>query len=489
MSCLLLLISSFAAHLGDAAQVETEETARQLLKADRLLFLRTGHLLEVLKRSSTAWRRLARWQPVLTQAWRSCFLSRQEVVQAVEELFSKPAWSQQRTVTLLGANRPLRDVLPRTTPTSWQTHSASLLSMLQLGPLLAFAYAILARYRQPLKVWQCHTLEPSCTAELLALYNPLNYQHVALAGYNTGVDHFGWKFPDKTVVKTVASGKLLRVSDDLVKVDTGVTLKRVVAALNQSNRELFVLPNYSYISMGTVFFVPIHGSGSDVSVLGETIEQALLYDPRNDEFVRVKRGQPRFAEAMYNPQSGLLLLRMDLRIRDKSRYFCSQESISLPSAAELWEVFQDSTTSNIEIRKSHAANFSVEISRYYTSSDQPEEVLEVPKDRIGRIWDRLEENPLSSLLFHTFVRKFGYHVELFLDRDEFEVFWKMHQEMPLSKIQLRFVRADDLPHSPIGSRDCVSADLFLKRKDRDKFLAQMKAHLPHAKYNPGKHSM
>ncbi|MEZ6069201.1 MAG: hypothetical protein R3C10_02785 [Pirellulales bacterium] len=115
--------------------------------------------------------------------------------------------------------------------------------------------------------------------------------------------------------------------------------------------------------------------------------------------------------------------------------------------------------------------------------------LEIPRDAIGSLWDRLEENRVTSWLFHTLVRRYGFHVELFLDRDEFAVFWQAHARLPLKKIQLRLVRRDDLPHSPIGRRDCISADLFMRRSDRDAFVTFLHGHLPHVRHNPGKHSM
>ncbi len=113
--------------------------------------------------------------------------------------------------------------------------------------------------------------------------------------------------------------------------------------------------------------------------------------------------------------------------------------------------------------------------------------MEVPRDSIGRLWDRLEENPVSSWLFHAFVRKCGFHVELFLNEAEFEVFWRAHTTLPLSKIQL--VKADGLSNSPFGDCDRISADIFMKRKNSAAFLKFMQENLPNARFNPGKHSM
>src|SRR5262245_33449296 len=96
-------------------------------------------------------------------------------------------------------------------------------------------------------------LKPASNAELLSIYNPLSIQNVALAGYNTGVDHFGWSFPGRTVVKTVGAGRVMRMRGESLVVDAGVTLKRTIEFLSHAGRELLVVPNYSYIGMGTAF--------------------------------------------------------------------------------------------------------------------------------------------------------------------------------------------------------------------------------------------
>ena len=49
----------------------------------------------------------------------------------------------------------------------------------------------------------------------------------------------------------------------------------VLALGHFSVRELPVLPNYSYVSLGTSYFVPIHGSASKFSTIAETIEKAF----------------------------------------------------------------------------------------------------------------------------------------------------------------------------------------------------------------------
>jgi hypothetical protein len=362
-------------------------------------------------------------------------------------------------------------------------------SYFYVGHLVGVMFALLARRRPALAQWQCHTLEPSTIRELLTLYNPHNRRHLAIAGYNTGVTHFGWKYPGCTVIKTIGCGKRIRIHGSSVEVDAGLTLKHVVSRLSRAGCELFVLPNYSYVSMGTTYFVPVHGSGSEVSTLGDTIEIVLLYDPVTDRIVRLKRSDARFGRYMYNSGSGALALRLRLRTRDKSRYFVQRTRLEDPSAAEVWRLFSDTEASNVELRKSRATDALVEVSKYYTTLDGATDALEVPKDTIGRLWDRLEENPVTSWLFHAMVRRFGYHVELFLNEREFAIFWAAHATLPLSKLQLRFVRCDGLPHSPFGDCDRISIDLFMRRSVSPAFIRFIKEQLPDARFNPGKHSM
>jgi hypothetical protein len=281
----------------------------------------------------------------------------------------------------------------------------------------------------------------------------------------------------------------VRIGETTVTVDAGVLLKRVREELAGRGKELYVVPNYSYISMGTTFIVPIHGSGSEVSTLGDTIDQALVFDPASNRIVRIRRGEERFARLMYNPQSGVLVLRLRFRIRDKSRYFVKRSRLDAPGPSDIWRTLSDGEASNVELRKSRAADASVEVSRYFSTASDDPQMLEVPRDSIGRLWDRFEENPVSSWLFHTFVRKFGFHVELFLDRREFDTFWQSHATLPLSKLQLRLVKRDGLPHSPFGDADRISVDVFMRRRSRARFLSFMKERLPHARYNPGKHSL
>jgi hypothetical protein len=250
-----------------------------------------------------------------------------------------------------------------------------------------------------------------------------------------------------------------------------------------------VLPNYSYVSLGTSFFIPIHGSASTDSTVADTIEQVLLYDPVQDRCMTARRKDPAFGHYLYNLAADVLLLRVCLRTKEKSRYFVRQVESKDPPAREIWSYFHDSKASNVEVRKAGSAAETVQVSLYYTGEANGDgAALELPRDSLGRLWDRLEENPVSSVLFHALVRSLAFHVELFLSEQDFHTFWDTHRKLPIMKIQLRYIRRDGFPHSPFREQDCISADLFMRRKHRRAFEAYLKETLRTAKCNPGKHS-
>ena len=365
------------------------------------------------------------------------------------------------------------------------------------------------------------TLKPRSVREIISLYNRHNCRNMQLAGYNNGVNHFGWKFPEKIVVLTtglpgktqlsdasmldletrlrsVVQGEKLdspsqnnaAVSGTHFTVDAGLTLKHCIQELNKVDREFYVVPNYSWISMGTLYFVPVHGSGSHVSTLGDTIEDVLLYDGDTEEFIFARRGEKLFRDAMYDTSRHRLLLRLTLRVKPKSVYSVKHETLENPSAEDVLKVFEDPEASNVEIRKNRAANTAIDIRRYYVDSPAAAPgALEMPRDSIGRVWDRLEEMPIVSTLFHWFVRTFAFHVELFLRPEEFVIFWNHHQSLPISKIQLRQILKDGMTNSACAYENCLSADLFMTRSNRDVFLGFISTHLPHVRCNPGKQSL
>src|SRR5262249_55934802 len=193
--------------------------------------------------------------------------------------------------------------------------------LLVVGQLAALLFQLVQRWRPTLRRWHFHTLRPGSFAELLALCNRHNSPYVKVVGYNNGVIHFGQRHPGKTIVSTVGCRRIVRTGQDIIKVDCGATIHDATRFLAAAGQELYVLPNYSYVCLGTAFFVPIHGSASAYSTVAETIVKVLLYDPARDHFCTATRDEPAFRDHLSSASSNVVVLRLWIRAKPKSRYF------------------------------------------------------------------------------------------------------------------------------------------------------------------------
>jgi hypothetical protein len=489
------VVSTFRVHLEDREAIRAEAWFLRQLRGvpARVVVFRPGH---VLSRHSPLRTRLRRWwfaAPLLPARLKSCCVEAEELFAAIDRELATPIPARNRTYTLLGPNKSWQDrLLEQASPglaRAWTSFARVLLPVAVLRFIVGLCCSVVAGRGRQQRAWHVETLRPRSLKELLALYNPYNHQHVKIVGYNNGVVHFGQQHPDKTVVSTVSCNRLARVKGEEAEFDAGVTIRQAMDVLGASDRELYVLPNYSYVSVGTAYFIPIHGSASRYSTVAETIEQIMLYDPAQDRILTANRKDPAFGQYVYNLAAKVILLRLSLQTREKSRYYVRHLEVQNPSGRDILACFHDDGPANVEVRKAGGSAETVKVSQYYTDHAKGEGgALELPRDSLGKLWDRLEENPLTSVLFHGLIRRFAHHVELFLSEEEFVTFWETHRSLPIHKIQLRFIRRDGFPNSPFRDRNCVSADLFMLKKHRAAFDAYLKETLPAAKMNPGKHS-
>jgi hypothetical protein len=493
------VVSTFRVHLGDqaAADVEAHVLARAKALRARTVVFRPGQVLSRRSRTGALLHRFGFLYPLVPRRLRGCCVAGDELFAAIEAERQRAKENttsrRPRTCTVLGPNRPWRELLAEHRATgpvrAFLTAASALLSLLLLGHLAALVLALLARRRPALRRWSLDTLRPRSIEELLALYNPYNYRHVKVVGYNNGVIHFGHRYPGQTVVSTVLCNRVAHAGPGVLKADCGATVRKALDFLAASGQELPVVPNYSYVCLGTAFFVPIHGSASDFSTVADTITRVVLYDPVRDRLINANRDEPAFREHVFNLQTNVLLLRLYLRVKPKGRYYVRRDTVKDPGSAELLSALRDGGATNVEIRKSSAASDTVTVSRYYLDPGAtPSPVLELPRDTLGRLWDRLEENPVTSFLMHALTRHFAWHVELFFTAEELATFWEGHKALPLRKLQFRYIRRDGMPHSPFREHDCVSVDLFMLRRHRRRFEAYLKATFPVVRTNPGKHS-
>jgi hypothetical protein len=488
----VVIVSSWRIHLGDRAAATAEALAvRELGGATRVVVFRVGNVLSPHGALSRFLNRCGSWLTLCPGRFRTCFLDSNCLFAAIDRELrgEKPG-----TVifALLGANRPWctlgEDSYRHRRPTIVDAFQCVLdSSCVQTWLLLALG--IITRRVGWLRACHVETLHPRTLAELRALYNKYNAVNVKIVGYNNGVNHFGQQFPGQTIVSTCRCAGVVRLVGDYVKVDAGTTIRDVVTGLRRLEKELFVTPNYSYVSIGTSYFVPIHGSASSFSTIGETIDKVILYDPHLDRFVVTRRGQDDFSTWMYNLDAPLLLLRLYVKVKDKSTYYARRQELVNPTSQDIIDQFNDREAANIEMRKASANATTVTVAKYYTRASACDHTLVVPRDSLGSLWDRLEEHRLTSVLFHGLVRHFAYHVELFLTKEEFSRFWSTHTSLPVKKIQLRYLKRDGLPNSPFQHEDRISADLFMLRKHRQPFNRYLRQELRAVPLNRGKHSM
>jgi hypothetical protein len=486
----IAILSTFRVHLDDPGAMSAEAAVLAQLQrlAARKVVFRPGHLVS---RHSRCGRRL-RWLgftfPLVPRRLRSCFVGAGMLVAAIEQ--ECQAGRGRRPVTLFGPNRPWRDVLRegrfRGAAGACLTCVAWLLALLMVGQVGALLASLLARWRPSLRHRNFHTIRPRSLAELLSICNRHNSRFVKVVGYNNGVVHFGQRFPGKTVISTVGCNRIVRTGPDVIKADCGTTIRQATDFLAAAGQELHVLPNYSYVCLGTAFFVPIHGSAADYSTVADTIVKVLLYDPDRDCFLLSTREGAAFREHVFNLGADVVVLRLWVRVKPKAQYFVRREERTNATGEQLLAALRDPKASNVEIRKSKAASDSVRISYYFSKGDGA--ALAFPRDALGRLWDRLEENALTSFLMHAATRHFAWHVELFFTAEEFVRFWAAHQGLPLRKLQLRYIRRDGMPHSPFRDEDCVAVDLFMLRWKRMRFETYLKQHFSIIRTNPGKHS-
>lgn len=490
----ICLVSSFRVHFGDrrAQAIEQQALARLRPLTERVVVFRPSPILSPASRAMARLRALWFLYPLVPRRFRGCCVEGDELFAAIEQELAGSRPRRQATYTLLGPNEPWRDRL-RQHRVGLLRHGlfliTMLLGMLGVGYLLGLFYRLAAWLMPRLRVWNYDTLSPESPRELLTLYNKYNFRHLKVVGYNNGVVHFGHTFPGKTILSTVRCNRVARVHGNVATFDAGVTIKLAAEVLAAVGKEFYVSPNYSYVSLGTAFFVPIHGSASEFCTMGDTIDRVLLYDPKEDRLVSARRDDPAFGHYYYNLDHDLLLLRLRFRVKDKSQYYRQVMQLEGASSQEILNVFTDPEASNVEVRKSRGNSKQVEVSRYYTQARAGNDpALLFPRDSLGKLWDRLEENAITSFLFHWMVRRLGFHVELFLRADDFARFWETHAQLPVAKIQLRYIKRDGYPHSPFREHDCVSADLFMWRKHRHTFEAYCKETFRALQLNPGKHS-
>ena len=326
----LCFVVDCSAYFGSNAAVRAECELLEHFAAAKPGIIRTGFV----EQCRTFRRRLAEWSLVGGQ--RATFVDAAELVACVRNELNHP---ESRTVALLGESRTWFQQAKSAGGATKVVGGLVRYSGLGLGVRAVTKTA--GRFSKRWRKLDFSTIRPTSEEELLTLCGSHNFRHLAICGYNNGVNHFGWKNPGRTVVPTTETGRNIEVDGDTLIVDAGLTLKTCIDELAANDKEFYVVPNYSYIGIGTTFFVPVHGSGSEVSTMGDTIEWVRLFDPETQQIIEAERGDELFEESMYNMRSGLVLLQLRFRVRPRAEYFARKYEVESPTAEEVWSLFDD----------------------------------------------------------------------------------------------------------------------------------------------------
>jgi hypothetical protein len=492
----IAIVSTARVDLGDvhAGQVEQDIAARARKVRARVRVFRPGHVLSTHSRAVARLRRFGGAYPLAPTWMKGCCVCIDALHAAIEqERCTANSDARFRVFTLLGPQRPWSDWLAEHRASGFWSACATwacfALALIGVGWMAGMVLALLTRWRPALRWCNVGTLQPRSFENLLALYNPYNARHVKIVGYNNGVNHFGHRYPGKTIVSTIRCNAARMCGDRVLKADCGTTVGQARAVLAAAGCELPVAPNYSYVCLGTAFFVPIHGSAADYSTIADTITRVVLYDPERDRVIAANRGDPAFRNYVYNLRADVLLLRLYVQVKPKALYRVESEVVDNPGSTQMLDALRDRNATNVEIRKANASSAQATVCRYYSANMYAGGAgLTLPRDALGGLWDRLEEHAITSFLMHALARHCIWHVELFFTDEEFRRFWETHQGLPLRKLQVRHIGRDGMPHSPFRDHDCVSVDLFMLRQHRRPFEAYLRRTFPNVRTNPGKHS-
>ncbi len=365
----VMLIGHARGHYDWRASTNVEAFARESAQAHghRTIVFRTNPVLSPRSPASSLLRKLGPWFPLAPHWLCGACVDGLELFAAIEELRHLPR--TRRLYTLLGPNRPwtlrLQERRQNGFLAATITLLCRLLSVVQLGQLAALMLCLLVRFRPKLGMLIGATLKPRSRRELVALVNRFNRRHVRVVGYNNGATHFGHSYPGRTVVSTVDCRNLCRAGADTLRVDCGVTVRQARDFLDRFGQELYVIPNYSYVCLGTALFVPIHGSAADYSTIAETITEGVFFDPASDRLVRASRNDAAFRNLVFNQQSDWIVLQLRLIVKSKTSYYSQIQELTGPTAADILAALTDARAANIEIRKAHAAAAAMTVSRYY----------------------------------------------------------------------------------------------------------------------------
>ncbi len=366
------IVSSFRAHLGDAGCRRGRELragqAAPLARAARVVFRAGARSQPQFGDAAEFLRRYGCCFPLVPRRLRSCCVkatscsrpSNRNGADSPQAFF--PCVHAARSAT--GRGETLLAQHRATGVLSASLHGGLRPPLATaVGHLAALVLGLFARRRPALRCWNFDTLRPASFRELLALYNPYNYRHVKVVGYNNGVNHFGHRYPGKTVVSTVHCNRIVRAGPDSIKADCGATVRKALRfpapAEARNSTSSRTTPTSAWGPPSSFrFMAPPRTSPAS----RDTITKVVLYDPcprPTDRGDARRAGLPRarLQHAIRRAAAAALRPRQARVARTTS----TGRNWSTPAATSFSAPCGMTGPANVEIRKSSASSNKVQV--------------------------------------------------------------------------------------------------------------------------------
>ena len=414
-------------------------------------------------------RKIADVYPLIPGNFTRSFVDVNEVTGTIKGIIE--GGIESRTITLLGQRQSLRDMAKR-----YSTRQGIGKIWLGGGIVLAalFAYLIVGLHSrlaeaillELLAAWLLGTVAlkylvpefheyfagfkyyrffPETEDEVISLCYSGN-NNIVIKGYDNKAKYYHEKLPAQythVVLEHFNKVRSLDLEKHIVSVEAGICFADLLSYLTRHNRWLANYPNYHYITAGACILCPVHGSSIQYPFIADLVQSFRYYDRRKDEVLELSRNDKEFDAITFNSDllNQIVVLSVDLSISNRVRYRLQTEKADI-NQLDFVKLFESlDHDKHLEVRVNSLRNGRAYIQTYssidYTNASVERKGLQAIKaDSIGRKWNLMRRNFVTSIMTQVFSRPYV-NFEWFFDREEFKRFW---EEIVAQKQTYRFFK-------------------------------------------------
>ena len=414
-------------------------------------------------------RKIANVYPLIPGNFTRSFVDVNEITETIKGIIE--GRMESKTITLLGQRQSLREMARR-----YSSHKDSGKLWLGGGILLValFAYLIVGLHSRLaegvflglLAAWLLGTavlkylvpeiheyfagfkyyrFYPETEDEVISLCHTSN-KNVVIKGYDNKAKYYHEKSPAQythVVLEHFNRVRRLDLEKHVVGVEAGICFADLLEFLTRYNRWLANYPNYHYITAGACILCPVHGSSIQYPFMADLVQSFRYYDRRKDEIIELSRNDKEFDTITFNRDliNQIVVLTMDLRISNRVRYRLETEKLGINELdfAQLFDSLDHDKHLEVRVnslRNPHAYVQTYSSIDYANESSERKGLQAIKADAIGRKWNLMRRNFLTSVMTQVISRPYV-NFEWFFTREEFKRFW---DEVVAQKQTYRFFK-------------------------------------------------